>query len=514
MATTSSLTYTKVEEMEQIVSTLRQTFFQNITKPLAYRKQQLQQLYLLIDENEPAIFEALRQDLYKPRNEAWLGETVLLKQEILDMLKNLDQWAAPEVVKRPLGYALNKCYIRKEPIGNVLIISSWNYPVVLLLGPLVGAIGAGCTAICKPSEMAVHVALLLSELFPKYLDPNAYALVQGGPNETTFLLENKFDHIFYTGSTAVGKIIMAAAAKNLTRITLELGGKSPVILTKNTDIVISVKRILWGKLYNCGQTCIAPDYVLCEESVQAAILEQIPIALREMQGNDVQQSEGYARIINHRHFDRLTNLLQRTKGRIVIGGESDRDNLFIAPTIVADVTSDDILMQEEIFGPILPIIVVKNLEEAIKFVNNLPEPLCLYPFSKDKKTIQYVLDNTRSGGASINDCMLHFAVNTLPFGGIGSSGMGSYHGKRSFDVFSHERSTLETPFYAERLLKARYPPYTQKKMKVLGWLLVSTPSFVKKSGGNIHFGNKSKTGFLITIVAISAYLFINAKFMN
>ncbi|CAG8574884.1 5957_t:CDS:2 [Paraglomus brasilianum] len=529
-----TLTYTVTEAMPQIVEDLRKTFRSNVTKPLSYRKAQLKQLYLLLDENENLIFDAVHKDGRKPRAEAWLGETVITKEEIVEVLKNLDNWAASEYVKVGMGHMLNSCHVRKEPVGTVLIIGSWNYPIALLLGPLIGAIAAGCTAICKPSEIASHTAVLLDELLPKYLDQSAYRIVHGGPEETAILLKCKFDHIFYTGSGSVGKSIMAAAANHLTRVTLELGGKSPVIVGNDADPSIVAKRVAWGKFFNCGQTCIAPDYIICERSMQEALLKHLPMALKELYGGDVKESPDYARLVSSKHFDRLANMLTQTQGRVAIGGETDLKELYISPTIVADVSKDDILMQDELFGPVLPIVVVDNLDDAIDYVNSKDSPLTIYPFSKNSKTIEYsefpestgsiiiravtntsdglVLENTRSGAAVTNDVIMHFSVTNLPFGGVGASGIGSYHGKKSFDTFTHERSTMNTPYYAEKFLEIRYPPYKENKLKMLQWLFFSKRDYRNNKSVRI-FTLKKFFGYSL-IVVILAYSLRNSNMLE
>ncbi|CAI2185489.1 12654_t:CDS:2, partial [Funneliformis geosporum] len=438
---------------------LRVTFTKRLTKPLEYRKKQLEQLYHLIEENKEELSEALYKDLHKSKIESLIAEIGTIRQECLEALNHLYEWAAPESVKTKMIYKMNKCYIRKDPVGTVLIIGAWNYPVTLLLTPFVGAIAAGCTAILKPSELAVNTAAVIAKLFPKYLDQNAYRIINGGATETMALLEYRFDHIFYTGSGAVGKIIMTEAAKHLTPVTLELGGKNPVILADDADIPISAKRLVWGKTFNSGQTCIAPDYIICTRDTQEALVKEIPKAIKDSYGRNPQKSPDYGRIINQRHFDRLSNLLSQTNGKVVIGGNSDRDDLYFEPTIVIDVPKVDSLMQEEIFGPVLPIVVVENIDESIKYINERDTPLALYPFSRSDKTVKYILDNTRSGGVVINDTMLHYAVSTLPFGGTGASGIGAYHGRHSFDIFTHKRSVMSSPLALEKLLTTRYAPY-------------------------------------------------------
>ncbi|CAG8566628.1 1136_t:CDS:2 [Dentiscutata heterogama] len=452
-----TLIHTNIDELPQIVQELRKSFRSNLTEPLSYRKKQLRNFYRMIDENEQAIYDALYKDLHKQKHEAFVGEIGWVKQETLDTISNLKSWAEPDYVKVNVGHMLNKCHVRKEPVGIVLIIGTWNYPINLLFMPFIGAIAAGCTVILKPSELSAHTATLISELFPKYLDPNAYRIVSGGVVETTALLKHRFDHIFYTGSGKVGKIIMSAAAEHLTPVTLELGGKSPAIISNDVDIPISAKRILWA--------------------VQDAFIKEAPKVIEQFYGPDPQSgTSDYSRIINKNHFDRLQNLLNQTKGKIVYGGNFDRDDLYISPTIVADVPKDDKLMEDEIFGPILPIVVVENLDEAIEYVNSRDIPLALYPFSKSDKTVKHILDNTRSGGVVINDCLMHFTVKDLPFGGQGPSGIGSYHGKRSFNTFSHERAVMTTPFALEKLVKSRYPPYTEFNVKILSLLFFSKPS--------------------------------------
>ncbi|CAG8469229.1 9677_t:CDS:10 [Diversispora eburnea] len=400
--------------MDNIVEALRRSFFSNLTKPLSYRKNQLKQLYNLLDENDQELCDALQKDLRRPRTETMLGEIAMIKQEIYDSIENLDTWAKPEFVKVGIAHKLNKCRIRKEPVGSVLIIGAWNFPILLLLLPFVGAIAAGCTVILKPSEISENCATVITELFPKYLDQNSYRIVNGDVKVTTVLLENRFDHIFYTGNGIVGRIIMGAAAKHLTPVTLELGGKSPAIVANDAD----------------------------------AFVKEVPRIVKELYGSDPQNSPDSSRIISQKHFNRLTDLLNKTEGKIVYGGNKDKNDLFFPPTIVSDVPKYDSLMQEELFGPILPIVVVENLDEALEFVRSKDIPLAIYPFSNNEKTIEnsrlYVL---------INDCFMQFSVSTLPFGGQGHSGIGNYRGKRTFDTFSHERSVMTSPLILERLVE-------------------------------------------------------------
>ncbi|RIA98614.1 aldehyde dehydrogenase family 3 member B1-like protein [Glomus cerebriforme] len=505
-----TLKYTAVSEFPQIIEKLENTFSKNLTKPINYRKKQLERLYNLLDENEQEICDALYKDLHKHKTESLLGEINVIKQDCLDAIEHLDEWASPEYVKVGVAFKLNRCHIRKDPVGLVLIIGAWNYPVYLVLLPLVGAIAAGCTAIIKPSELAMYTATIIDALLPKYLDQEAYKCINGGVTEVTELLKYKFDHIFYTGSGAVGKKIMLAASNYLTPVTLELGGKSPAILDDNINFSVTAKRLIWAKSFNSGQTCIAPDYILCTKKTQEALLKEIPKVLRDQFGNDIQKSPDYARIINHRHFDRLVKLLEQTKGNIVIGGKTDRNDLFIEPTFVENVLKDDKLMEDEIFGPIFPIVIVENIKEAVKFINEKDFPLSLYPFSNDNDTIKFILDNTRSGGVTVNDCLIHATVPTLPFGGIGASGTGSYHGRKSFEIFTHERSVLKSPFFSEKLLERRYAPYNELNYKILNWLMFSKPNFTNKR-------NKGKwkiNNILGVLCIIIVAYFVKKKFIK
>ncbi|KAI9276916.1 Aldehyde/histidinol dehydrogenase, partial [Phascolomyces articulosus] len=350
----------------------------------------------------------------------------------------------------------DKTYIRKEPKGVVLVIAAWNYPVQLLLAPVVGAIAAGNCAVIKPSEVAEATNSLIVEQLPKYLDPRAYTVVSAGVVETTALLEQKFDHIFYTGNGMVGKIVMTAAAKHLTPVTLELGGKSPAIVCDSADINLTAHRLLWGKFYNSGQTCVAPDYVIVSHDKLEALTKAFRKTVKEFFGNNPQESQSYGRIINHRQFDRLQKILDTVdQSKIIIGGQTDRENLFITPTIVGPVDADDpYIMEDEIFGPILPIVAIKNLTEAVKVINS---------------------KQTNSGGTLVNDTLMHLQEMSLPFGGVGPSGMGSYHGDCSFDTFTHERSTMIKSTALEATNQARYPPYTDSKKELMSVFILGLP---------------------------------------
>jgi acyl-CoA reductase-like NAD-dependent aldehyde dehydrogenase len=398
------------------------------------------------------------------------------------MIEHLSEWANPTVLPNDIANVADKTMIRNEPKGTVLIIGAWNYPINLTLAPLLGAIAGGNTAVLKPSEISSHVAKLLGELIPRYLDPESYAVVQGAADETTELLKHAWDHIFYTGNGAIGKVVMAAAAKHLTNVTLELGGKSPAVISDNSDLDIVANRLLAGRLLNTGQTCVCIDYVVCTEGVRDKLIPKMKKTLDEWFGKDIKTSPDYGRIVNGRHWNRVMGYIKATQGKIVIGGDHDEKDLFIAPTVVVDCDDREPLLNEEIFGPVLPFKVVKNLEEAVKFVNSKPPPLALYVFSKSDKDVQYVLDRTRSGGVCVNDSILHLGCSNLPFGGFGASGMGQYHNKYSFETFTHKRATLVKAQNMEFVnSNLRYPKYTEQKAALLGWALSkSSPSRIPK----------------------------------
>ncbi|VVD01069.1 unnamed protein product [Leptidea sinapis] len=393
-------------------------------------------------ENYNAMVDVLQKDLRRSKTEAILLEVDYLINDLANTLHNLDEWAKPTRPSKGIVNILDDVVIFNDPYGVVLIIGAWNYPLQLLLLPVSGAIAAGNAVIMKPSELAPATAKFIAETVPKYLDNDAIAVVEGGPEETTELLKNRFDYIFYTGGTNVGKIVYAAATKYLTPVTLELGGKSPVYIDNTVDMEVTTKRILWGKFVNVGQTCIAPDYILCTKEVQNKFIEHAKKILKEWYGEDPQKSPDLCRIITSRHFSRLQSLLDASKDKVVIGGKTDAQDKYISPTIVANVSPDDKIMEDEIFGPILPIVPIENAYEAIKFINAREHPLVLYLFSKESNIHKIFIEQTRSGSVCVNDTIMFYAVDTLPFGGVGHSGMGAYHGKTTFDTFVHKKSCL------------------------------------------------------------------------
>ncbi|KAM7067014.1 aldehyde dehydrogenase family 3 member A2 isoform 2-T3 [Molossus nigricans] len=448
--------------MEREVQRVRDAFRSGRSRPLRFRLQQLEALRRMVQEREKDILAALSSDLCKSELNAYSQEVITVLGEIDLMLEKLPEWVTAKPAKKNLLTMLDEAFVQPEPLGVVLIIGAWNYPFVLNIQPLIGAIAAGNAVIIKPSELSENTANILAKLLPQYLDRDLYVVVNGGVPETTELLKQRFDYIFYTGNPAVGRIIMEAAAKHLTPVTLELGGKSPCYIDKDCDLDVTCRRIAWGKYMNCGQTCIAPDYILCEPSLQNQIVQKIKDTVKEFYGENIKESPDYERIINLRHFKRILSLLEGQK--IAFGGETDEATRYIAPTILTDVNPDTKVMQEEIFGPVLPIVPVKNADEAIEFINAREKPLAIYLFSHNNKLIRRMIDSTSSGGVTANDVIMHFTLSSLPFGGVGSSGMGAYHGQHSFDTFSHQRACLLKSFKREAANKVRYPPNSQSKV--------------------------------------------------
>ncbi|KAI8339904.1 Aldehyde/histidinol dehydrogenase [Chlamydoabsidia padenii] len=475
----SHLEYTPVDKIPAIVASLRNTFNTGLTKDIEFRKQQLQQLLLFMDEKRDALMDALYLDLHKHRMESNIGEISSIVDECLYMIKNMGRLTKPvSTTKRFKMNALDKTIIRKEAKGVVLVIGAWNYPVNLLLMPVVGAIAAGNCILLKPSEVSANTAAVITKFLPDYLDKRAFAFVNGGVEETTAVLEQRFDHIFYTGNGMVGKIVMKASAEHLTPVTLELGGKSPVIVAPDADLSVTANRLVWGKFFNNGQTCVAPDYVLVTKDQQEKLITAIRKTLLRFYTANPQKCDSYGRIVSTRQFDRLKDLLNHyDASQIAIGGKTDRDDLYIEPTVLKSISSnDEHVMQQEIFGPILPIVPVENMEEAIQIVNNRDHPLAMYIFATSPVIYNNILDKTNSGGAVVNDTLMHLQELSLPFGGVGGSGMGSYHGDKSFDTFVHERSTMIKKTNMESALTARYPPYTDEKDKMLSFLVYGLPS--------------------------------------
>ena len=457
---------TTSHSIPEIVQALRESQRAGSLRTLESRRVQLRQLQRMLVEQEESILRAMSVDLGKPPMEAYAAEIGLVLGEIKEALKHLDVWCAPERVKVQLAFKPGTAEIVPEPLGVVLIIAPWNYPIQLLLAPLVPAIAAGNTVVLKPSEVAPATAALLADIVPQYLDASVVTLVNGGVDETTVLLAEQFDHIFYTGNGTVGRIVMAAAAKHLTPVTLELGGKSPAIVAADADIEVAARRIAWGKFLNAGQTCVAPDYVLVDAKVEDEFMGAMLRAVHDFYGDDPLASPDYGRIVNTRHWDRLTGLLDGGGFESTIcGGHGQREARYIPPTVLAGVEPDAPLMQQEIFGPILPVLTVGDVDEAVRFVNDRDKPLALYVFSGSDDTVDRVIARTSAGGVCVNHAVLQVAVGALPFGGVGASGMGGYHGKTGFDTFTHRKPVLRKPTKPDPSIM--YPPYKGWKFKLV-----------------------------------------------
>ncbi|MFW6641328.1 aldehyde dehydrogenase family protein [Nocardiopsis algeriensis] len=455
---------TAAAEIAATVTRLRGAFAAGRTKPIGWRRAQLRQLQRMLVDERPALEKALLADLGKSPVEAHTTEIGFVANEIEHTLRHLSSWLRPRRVPVPLSLAPARARTVREPLGTVLIISPWNYPVNLSLAPLVGALAAGNAAVLKPSELAPATAAVLAELLPRHLDPEAVAVVEGGVPESTALLEQHFDHIFYTGNAQVARVVMAAAVKHLTPLTLELGGKSPAVVEPGVDLAATARRLAWGKFTNAGQTCVAPDYVLAIGDTADTLQRELAAAVTEMFGEDPAASGDYGRIVNERHFDRLTALLD--SGTVVTGGGHSREDFYIAPTVLGDVSADSAVMAEEVFGPILPVVRVPDLDAAIAFVNERDKPLALYAFTGSEHTKRRLLTETSSGGVGFGLPVAHLAVPGLPFGGVGESGMGAYHSVASIDTFSHTKSVLDKPLRPDTMRLA-YAPVTGFKEKML-----------------------------------------------
>ena len=437
---------------------MRQLVVGGTTRPLQWRLEQLDRLDAALSANSDAVLDALAKDLGKPDVEAYF-EVVAVRQEISLCRRQLRRWIAPKKVSVPLSQRPGRAEVIAEPLGCVLIIGPWNYPFHLAIQPLVSALAAGNTAILKPSEHAPATAQLISSLIREAFPPEIVQVVQGDGSTAQALLAERFDHIFFTGGERIGKLVMAAAAQHLTPVTLELGGKSPAVVLSDADLEVTSRRLVWGKCLNAGQTCIAPDYLLVESSARASLIQALGERLTACFGEEPLDSSDLASIVNDAQYARLSALLEqaRERGQVLLGGTCDPERRRIAPTVIQVNDREDPLMQEELFGPLLPILEVDGLEQAIEWINQRPKPLALYLFSSSQRNQETVLHDTSSGGVCFNDVVMQVGVPELPFGGVGASGMGAYHGKAGFDTFSHQRSVLRRPFALD--LPFRYPPY-------------------------------------------------------
>ena len=441
----------------------REFFKKGQTLSIDFRLNYLKKLKETIIRKQKDITTALKLDLGKSETEAYMCEVGLSISEISYFIKNLKKFAKDKVVQTPITNFHSKSIIKSVPYGNVLIISPWNYPFLLSIEPLVNAIAAGNTVILKPSAYSPYTSKIVKEIVDEVFEDEYVAVVTGGREENKALLSMKFDYIFFTGSQNVGKEVLKSASQNLIPTTLELGGKSPCIVDKTADIKLSAKRIVFGKFLNCGQTCVAPDYVYCHSKVKDELLSEIKKQIQLQFGKNSLDNENYGKIINEKHFNRLLSLIEESK--TLIGGKSSFEKLKIEPTILNNITWEDKVMQEEIFGPILPILTFENLNEVIDVIEQKPHPLALYIFSKNKKNIKKITQQCRYGGGCVNDVVVHLATPEMPFGGVGHSGMGSYHGKFGFDTFSHKKSILDKKIWFD--LPLRYQPYNSLCLKLL-----------------------------------------------
>ena len=450
-----------------LVNKQRQFFNTGKTKDIEFRIEQLKKLRQVISDNQQEIMDALKKDLNKSPMEAYGTEVGFLLADIKHTLKTIRSLAKPRKVKTPLFHQLGSSWIQPEPYGVTYVVAPWNYPFQLAIAPAIGALAAGNTCIIRPSRMSENTARVMERIINSNFDESYLKVVLSDIRQSNELLEQKFDYIFFTGSPDVGRQIYAAASKHLTPVTLELGGKSPCFVDETFNTNWGIKRIVWGKFTNTGQTCVAPDYVLVDKKVKQKFVDLFIKTTKEFFGEDPQKSPDLGRIINEKHFLRLTKLLE--KGNILMGGKTDINDLYIAPTLIDGVTGDDPVMQGEIFGPILPIIEYEKLDDAIRFVNSRNKPLALYIFSEDKMYQERILNETSSGNASINECLMHVGQFELPFGGVGESGMGAYHGDVSFETFSHMKGILKKSTLSD--FKQRFPPYTASGTKLIGKLI-------------------------------------------
>ncbi len=455
------------QEIKDLVTRQRSYFQSGATLPVSARLAALRRLYDAISSHEKEIRRALQKDLGKSGFESYMCETGMVLEEISYMLKHTRKFAREQRVHTPLAQFCSRSYKKPSPYGVTLIMSPWNYPFMLTLSPLADALAAGNTAVVKPSAYSPYTSEVLLSILTECFDPKYVAVVTGGRAENTCLLREHFDYIFFTGSQAVGKEVMRSAAEHLTPVTLELGGKSPCIVDQTADIRLAARRIVFGKYLNCGQTCVAPDYVYCHRSVKDQLIKEVQKQIRRQYGKQPLHSSDYGKIINEKHFDRILGLIDEKK--VVHGGGSDRSTLRIEPTVMDNVTFSDAVMQEEIFGPVMPILVFDSLDEVIRRINSMPHPLALYIFTSDKKTARKVTARCGFGGGCINDTIIHLATSEMGFGGFGESGMGAYHGKTGFDTFTHYKSIVDKKTWID--LPMRYQPYRKGDEKLVRFFL-------------------------------------------
>jgi aldehyde dehydrogenase (NAD+) len=449
------------------IELLRKNVDGGISRSLSWRLDQLQGLLRFVADHENAILAALKADLGRCTTEARMADISMVRSEVRLIRRNLKKWLRPHRVSTPIAAQPGRSWIQQEPFGLALILGTWNYPFQQILIPLAGALAAGNSAVVKLSEVAPHSAALMARELENYIDPAALIVVTGGPETAARLLEYRFDKIFYTGSSHVGRVVMKAAAVHLTPVTLELGGKNPVIVAADAPLEVTARRVAWGRFMNAGQICVAPDYVLIEETLRLPFIEALRQAIARFYGPDPKSSESYGRIVDQHHFARLLLLLQ--DGRIAIGGQTDATDRYIAPTVITDLPYDAAALQEEIFGPILPVVGYRTMEESLAFLRRRPKPLALYLFTGDRSLQKRIIRDVGCGSVVVNDVVVNQIVPGLPFGGVGNSGMGSFHGRFTFDAFSHSKAVVQRALWAD--LDVRYPPFSDLKDRLLQWLV-------------------------------------------
>eukprot|EP00760_Papus_ankaliazontas_P008871 PhM_4_TR13941/c0_g1_i1/m.5343/K00128/ALDH; aldehyde dehydrogenase (NAD+) len=469
MTMSQGIKFVNIADVPAIFATLKRGFRQGHNRTLEQRQKHLRAIVNLINENEEILVDALAKDVCKPRSEALMTEIRLTRSDCIDAIEELPHLMKPREIgffEKTLANKFDGAALVPNPLGVTLVIGAWNYPFQLAMIPVIGALAGGNTVLLKPSEVSPNTAAAIAQLVPKYFSPDVFAVANGAVAETTAILLQPFDHFFYTGSGTVGRIVMAAAAKHLAKVTLELGGKSPVVIDRGVDLNVAARRILWGRALNAGQTCIAPDYILCHADQQDALAAAFRKCVREFFGEDPKKSPDYGRIVNDHHFKRVVGLMQH--GRAVVGGETDAAERYIAPTVLVDVKLDSPLMQDEIFGPLLPIVPIDNIDAAVDFINSRDKPLAAYVFSNNKAVVRRFEEEVPCGGMTVNDVMMHIAAPCLPFGGVGASGCGAYHGKYTFEEFVHLKPVLRKDSGMEWVNNMlRYAPYNEVKTKRL-----------------------------------------------
>ncbi len=456
-----------IQKINEVFEKQRKYFFTHQTKDVDFRLEQLKKLKNAILKNEDAISEALYKDLHKSKTEAYATEIGLTLSELSLHIKKLRKWARPQRVHTSIVNFKSKSFIYREPFGNVLIIAPWNYPFLLLIQPLVSAVAAGNTVILKTSPYVPNTAAAMEKMIKETFEEEYIAIFNGNREVNQALLDKPFDYIFFTGSPNLGHIVMQKAAKHLTPVTLELGGKSPAIVNKDANIEVSARRLAWGKFINAGQTCVAPDYLFVHKDIKEKFLQRVIFYIEKFYGKNPQESPEYPRIVNERNVERLQYLI--SSGKIFYGGKIDKSDRYIQPTILTEISDESAVMQEEIFGPVLPVMEFSDIEEVVNYVNSHPKPLAFYYFGENKKLQKYILKHTSSGGACINDTLMHLASHSLPFGGVGNSGMGRYHGKFGFDTFSNLRAVLNKSTFID--VPVRYLPFKKSTLKILKMLM-------------------------------------------